>query len=161
MGLCLLLILVIGAVLLRPEDGELTAAQKRMFASARVTDILADDAEPDDWSEGLRLGSQYLELEILSGPYKGAVLEAVNYLTAYSNIDCSLGTRVIVRLDVDDNGDPYVVSIPNYDRGIVLVGMLVVFGLLLIIIGGKKELWPCWAWPTPWQESGTCSSPWC
>ena len=139
-GLCLLLILVIGAVLLRPEDGELTAAQKRMFASARVTDILADDAEPDDWSEGLRLGSQYLELEILSGPYKGAVLEAVNYLTAYSNIDCSLGTRVIVRLDVDDNGDPYVVSIPNYDRGIVLVGMLVVFGLLLIIIGGKKGI---------------------
>ena len=104
-GLCLLLALVVGAVLLRPEDGELTAAQKRMFASARVTDILADDAEPDDWSEGLRLGSQYLELEILSGPYKGAILEAVNYLTAYSNIDCSLGTRVIVRLDVDDNGD--------------------------------------------------------
>ena len=137
-GLCLLLILVVGGVLLQPENGELTAAQKRNFASARVTDILADDAQPDDWTEGLRVGSQYLELEILSGPYKGAVLEAINYLTAYANVDCSLGTRVIVRLDVDDNGDPYVVSIPNYDRGIVLVGMLVVFALLLILIGGKK-----------------------
>lgn len=139
-GLCLLLILVLGAVLLRPEDSELTAAQKRLFATARVTDVLAEDAQPDDWSEGLRLGSQHLELEILSGPYKGAVLEAINYLTAYANVDCDLGTRVIVRLDVDDNGDPYVVSIPNYDRGIVLMGMLVVFALLLILIGGKKGI---------------------
>ena len=73
-GLCLLLILVVGGVLLQPENGELTAAQKRNFASARVTDILADDAQPDEWTEGLRVGSQYLELEILSGPYKGAVL---------------------------------------------------------------------------------------
>ena len=92
-GLCLLLILVVGGVLLQPENGELTAAQKRNFASARVTDILADDAQPDEWTEGLRVGSQYLE---------------------------------------------YVISIPNYDRGIVLVGMLVVFALLLILIGGKK-----------------------
>ena len=139
-GLCLLLILVLGAVLLRPEDSELTAAQKRLFASARVTDVLAEDAQPDDWTEGLRLGSQHLELEILSGPYKGAVLEAINYLTAYANVDCDLGTRVIVRLDVDENGDPYVVSIPNYDRGIVLMGMLAVFALLLILIGGKKGI---------------------
>ncbi len=139
-GLCLLLILVLGAVLLRPEDSELTAAQKRNFASARVTDVLADDAQPEAWSEGLRLGTQYLEVEILSGPYKGAVLEAVNYLTAYANVDCSLGTRVIVRLDVDDSGNPYVVSVPNYDRGIVLVGMLVVFALLLVVIGGKKGI---------------------
>lgn len=139
-GLCLLLILVLGAVLLRPEDSELTAAQKRLFASAQVTDVLAEDAQPDDWTEGLRLGSQHLELEILSGPYKGAVLEAINYLTAYANVDCDLGTRVIVRLDVDENGDPYVVSIPNYDRGIVLMGMLAVFALLLILIGGKKGI---------------------
>ena len=139
-GLCLLLILVLGAVLLRPEDSELTAAQKRLFASARVIDVLAEDAQPDDWTEGLRLGSQHLELEILSGPYKGAVLEAINYLTAYANVDCDLGTRVIVRLDVDENGDPYVVSIPNYDRGIVLMGMLAVFALLLILIGGKKGI---------------------
>lgn len=137
-GLCLLLILVAGGIFFRPENGELTAAQKRAFASARVTDILVDDAQPDEWSEGLRLGSQYLELEILSGPHKGAVLETVNYLTAYANVDCDVGTRVIVRLDVDDSGVPYVVSIPNYDRGFILMGMLAVFALLLVVIGGKK-----------------------
>ena len=137
-GLCLLLLLVAGGVLLRTEDGALTAAQKRVFAVAKVTDVLYDDAQPQDWTEGLRLGTQLLELEICTGAYKGTVLESYNYLSAYANVDCSVGTRVIVRLDLNDAGKPYVLSIPNYDRGGVLLGMLVVFALLLIAIGGKK-----------------------
>ena len=137
-GLCLLLLLVAGAVLLRAEDAAPTAAQKRLFAAAEVTDVLYDDAQPQDWTEGLRLGTQLLELEVRSGPYRGAVLEAYNYLSAYANVDCSVGTRIIVRLDLDDAGEPYVISIPNYDRGGVLLGMLIVFALLLVAIGGKK-----------------------
>ena len=137
-GLFFFLILVAGGIALRSENAELTAAQKRMFAVAEVTDILADDAQAEPWSEGLRLGAQTVELEICSGPYEGTILEATNYLSAYSNVDCTLGTRVIVRLDLDDNGQPYVISIPNYDRGIVLAGMVAVFALLLVVIGGKK-----------------------
>ena len=137
-GLFFFLILVLGGLLLRQENDELTAAQKRMFAVARVTDVLADEAKAEPWSEGLRLGIQQLEVEVLSGPYKGSVLEAVNYLSAYANVDCSLGERIIVRLDLDDSGEPYVVSIPNYDRGLVLAGMVAVFALLLVIIGGWK-----------------------
>lgn len=137
-GLCLLLLLVVGGVLLRPADDTPTAAQKRLFAVARVTDVLYDDALPQDWTEGLRLGTQLLELEILTGAHKGTVLESYNYLSAYANVDCSVGTRVIVRLDLDDAGEPYVVSIPNYDRGAVLLGMLAVFALVLIALGGRK-----------------------
>ena len=139
-GLCLLLLLVVGGVLLRSEDTTPTAAQKRLFAVAEVTDVLYDDAQPQDWTEGLRLGTQLLELEVRTGAHKGAVLEAYNYLSAYANVDCSVGTRVIVRLDLDDAGAPYVVSIPNYDRGGVLLGMLIVFALVLIAIGGKKGI---------------------
>ena len=139
-GAGLLLLLVVGALLLRPAERERTAAQKRQFAVAKVTDLLYDDAEAADWSEGLRLGTQLLEVEVLSGPYKGTVLETYNYLTAYANVDCSMGTRVIVRLDTDDSGQVYVVSVPNYDRGAVLLGMVAAFALLLVAIGGKKGL---------------------
>ena len=139
-GLLLFLVLAAGCLFLGRENGELTAAQKRQFAVARVDDVLADDARAEDWTEGLRVGSQQLTLEILTGPYKGSLLETTNYLTAYANVDCSLGTRVIVRLDVDDSGAPYVISIPNYDRGPVLAGMIAVFALLLVIIGGKKGI---------------------
>ncbi len=137
-GLLLFLLLLLGGLFLRQEPTELTAAQKRLFAPAKVTAILADNAQPEPWSEGLRLGAQQLELEILRGPYKGAVLQAVNYLSAYANVDCQVGTRVIVRLDLDDAGNPYVLSIPNYDRGTVLLAMVGVFALILVLIGGKK-----------------------
>lgn len=137
-GLLLFLLLLLGGLFLRQEPAELTAAQKRLFAPAKVTAILADNAQPEPWSEGLRLGAQQLELEILRGPYKGAVLQTVNYLSAYANVDCQVGTRVIVRLDLDDAGNPYVLSIPNYDRGTVLLAMVGVFALILVLIGGKK-----------------------
>lgn len=137
-GLLLFLLLLLGGLFLRQEPTELTAAQKRLFAPAKVTAILADNAQPEPWSEGLRLGAQQLELEILRGPYKGTVLQAVNYLSAYANVDCQVGTRVIVRLDLDDAGNPYVLSIPNYDRGTVLLAMVGVFALILVLIGGKK-----------------------
>lgn len=137
-GLLLFLLLLLGGLFLRQEPAELTAAQKRLFAPAKVTAILADNARPEPWSEGLRLGAQQLELEILRGPYKGTVLQTVNYLSAYANVDCQVGTRVIVRLDLDDAGNPYILSIPNYDRGTVLLAMVGVFALILVLIGGKK-----------------------
>ena len=54
-------------------DREATAARKRYFAVARVTDILDDNAETQDWTEGRRIGQQYLEVEILNGPWKGEI----------------------------------------------------------------------------------------
>lgn len=133
-------VLVVTAFVLRgtEEEREATAARKRVFAVARVTDVLLDNGEVDTWTEGRRLGEQYIEAEILTGEFRGTVLETYNYMNAYVNIDCQVGTRIIVRLDFDDSGSPYIVSIPNYDRGIVLAGLLVVFAAVLILIGGKK-----------------------
>lgn len=119
-------------------DRELTAAQKRQFAVAEVTDVLADNASPDTWTEGRRIGQQLLEVEVLTGEYKGAVLEATNFLSAYANVDAKVGTRVIVRLDVDDQGELYVVSVPAYNRAPVMLGLALIFAALLIIIGRKK-----------------------
>lgn len=119
-------------------DRELTAAQKRMFAVAEVTDVLADNASPDTWTEGRRIGQQLLEVKVLTGENKGAVLEATNFLSAYANVDAKVGTRVIVRLDVDDQGELYVVSVPAYNRAPVMLGLALIFAALLVIIGRKK-----------------------
>ena len=139
-SLLLALVLVLWAAVLQWTDTErdATAARKRSFAIARVTDVLEDDAETQDWTEGRRIGQQYLEFEILNGEWKGEVLETINYLTIYTNVDAREGTRIIVRLDVDENGALYVVSIPNYERATVLMGMLAVFAAVLIFIGRRK-----------------------
>ena len=121
-------------------DREATAARKRFFAVARVTDILDDNAETQDWTEGRRIGQQDLEVEILNGPWKGETLETINYLTIYTNVDAKIGTKIVVRLDLDDAGQPYVISVPNYNRAPVLLGLLGVFAALLLLIGRKKGL---------------------
>lgn len=136
----MVLIFIGSAVTLnRPNPDEvLSAAQKRVFAIAKVTDILGDNAAPDSWTEGRRIGEQNLEVTILTGKHKGVVLEAVNYVNAYYNVDAKNGTRVIVRLDYNDSGDLYVVSIPNYDRSSVLIIALIVFVILMVMVGGKQ-----------------------
>ena len=63
----LIAVLVIAALLLnRPDpDAEATAAQKRIFCVAQVTQILSDNAQEDEWTEGRRIGQQILLLEVL------------------------------------------------------------------------------------------------
>lgn len=137
----IMLLIFIGAavILNRPgPDDVLSSAQKRMFAVAKVTDILGDNAAPDTWTEGRRIGAQELEVTILTGEHKGAVLETINYLNAYYNVDAKLGTRIIVRLDYNDAGELYVVSIPNYDRSSVLIIALIAFAILMMVVGGKQ-----------------------
>jgi uncharacterized membrane protein len=136
----MLTIFIGSAVMLNLPDPDdvLSSAQKRIFAIAKVTDVLSDQAAPDTWTEGRRIGAQALEVTVLTGKHKGVVLETVNYLNAYFNVDAKLGSRVIVRLDYDDNGELYVVSVPNYDRSSVIMIALIVFAVLMILVGGKK-----------------------
>ncbi len=140
-ALLVLLLISWAAVLCATEtDREASAARKRKFAVARVVDVQEDDGEAQDWTEGRRIGQQQIEVEILTGEWKGVRLETINYLTIYTNVDAREGTRIIVRLDVDDDGQPYVVSVPNYDRAPVLAGLALVFAALLVVIGRKKGL---------------------
>lgn len=124
-----------------PEEGaHATSASKVMFATAQVTEILSDNASPDTWTEGLRIGTQELNLELKSGEYKGKELYMINYLNAYNNIDLKEGTKIIVRLDYDEQGEPYVTSIVNYNRGPMLIGLAVIFIGSLVVIGGRKGI---------------------
>ena len=137
--LALALLVGFGVCLNAPREDDIpTSASQMVFAVARVNDVLMDNAEPDDWTEGRRLGTQLLELEICTGEHKGKFLEAYNYLNAYTNLDAKENTRLIVRLDYDDSGALYVVNIFNYDRWQVVGAFILVFALVMILVGGWK-----------------------
>ena len=55
-------------------------------------------------------------------------------------MDAKVGTRIIVRLEADETGAPYILSVPNYNRTPVLLGLIAVFALLLVVIGRRKGL---------------------
>lgn len=141
-ALLLVLILVLWVAVLQWTEPEraATTASKLLFASARVIDVWDDDAEVQDWTEGRRIGKQTLEVELTSGKWKGETREIVNYLTAYTNVDAKIGTRVIVRLDVDEDGQMQVVAVPSYQRTPMLLGLIALFAALLAGIGRKKGL---------------------
>ncbi|GAB6107368.1 YibE/F family protein [Fusibacter bizertensis] len=125
----------------QPIDGDVpTAASQVKFAKAHVSELIVDNARADTWTEGLRLGSQEIVLTIDSGEYKNVELPAQNYLGAYGNVDLNEGTKIIVRLDVDENDEPYVLSIVNYDRSTMLISLAVIFIGLLVLLGGKKGI---------------------
>lgn len=136
----LLALLVIWGLALQTTeaDHEATAARKRMFAVAKVVEVLEDNAAPDTWTEGRRIGEQLLKVQLCSGPYQGEVLTTYNYINAYVNVDAPVGGRIIVRLDLDEQEQPYIISIPSHDRTPMLLGLIGVFAALLVLIGRKR-----------------------
>ena len=125
----------------RPKEGETAADSSRMvYAPARVTAVLSDNAQEDfENAEGRRVGDQELEIRILSGDHKDEIMTVTNYMSALFNVDVQQGDRIIVRIMTDEDGS-YYASVFNYDRGIVLGGFLLVFFILLAALGGKKGL---------------------
>ena len=51
------------------------------YETARVLEVLEDNSQPDEAIEGRLRGSMVLKLEILSGTYKGRVVETVKAST--------------------------------------------------------------------------------
>lgn len=134
-----LALLVLAALWLnRPEEGTPTASSQLIFVPAKVTAVLEDDAQPD-WenSEGRRIGTQELEIRILSGRHRGEVLPLTNYLSALFNVDVGVGDRIIVRLITQEDGS-YYASLFNYDRALVMGGAMLVFCAVLVLLGGRK-----------------------
>ena len=55
------------------------------------------------------------------------------------NVDVSKGDRVSVRIDTTGEHE-YSVSIYNYDRVPLVIGLIIVFAIVLIALGGKQGL---------------------
>ena len=140
--LIVLAVLAVAAVWINRsgEDGSATDSGRMVYAPAKVTAILSDNAQEDfENAEGRRVGNQELEIQILSGDHKDEIMTVTNYMSALFNVDVQQGDRIIVRIMTDENGS-YYASVFNYDRGIVLGGFLLVFFILLATLGGKKGL---------------------
>lgn len=138
----LLAILVGWAVWLnRPAEGEFDAGTSQTaFAKAEVTAVLEDSAAADyENAEGRRVGSQQLEIRILSGAHKEEIMTLDNPMSALFNVDLKKGDSLIVRIFTDENGS-YYASLFNYNRGAVLGAFVLVFFALLVFLGGKKGL---------------------
>ena len=109
------------------------------YETARVLSVIEDNTTTDEEIEDVKKGSAELELELLSGRYKGDVCHVTNYFSALYNVDVSKGDKVSVRIDTTEEGK-YTVSIYNYNRKPLILGLIILFFLVLLLVGGSQGL---------------------
>lgn len=107
------------------------------YETARVLEVLEDNTTIDETLENVKRGSTELKIQILTGRYKGDICFVTNYFSAMYSVDVDAGDTVSVRLDTTDEG-VYTASIYNYNRIPLFYGLIIVFFLTLVIIGGRQ-----------------------
>lgn len=109
------------------------------YETAKVIEVLSDNTSVDEEAEGVLKGSMDLKLQLLSGRYKGDTCYVTNYFSVLYNVKVEEGDTVSVRIDTTDKA-VYSVSIYNYNRMPLMIGLVVVFFLALVLVGGKQGL---------------------
>jgi len=109
------------------------------YETARVLAVLKDKTMRDKTTENMVRGSLELEIEILTGRYKGDIVQITDYISPMYQVVVKEGDRLSVRIDTSDV-ETYHVSVYNYDRIFLMCGLVGCFFLLLILIGGKQGI---------------------
>ncbi|QFJ54490.1 YibE/F family protein [Pseudobutyrivibrio xylanivorans] len=136
------LVLSVGVIIYANTDRPkytITESSGVEYETARVLSVLEDNTTIDADVENVKKGSAELEVEILTGRYKGDVCKVTNYFSALYNVDVSKGDTVSVRIDTSDVNE-YTISIYNYNRIPLTIGLVVVFFGVLLLLGGKQGL---------------------
>lgn len=107
------------------------------YETARVVEIYENNTMVDETAENIVRGSMRMKVQILSGRYKGQNADTVNYFGAVNNVIVKEGDKVCVRIDTTGK-DQYEVSIYNYYRTPVIIGIVLLFIFALILIGGRQ-----------------------
>ena len=109
------------------------------FETARVIRILEDNTIIDETTEGIRRGRMELQIEILTGEYRGSIGEVTNHFSGLFNVNVDEGDRISVRIaNIDET--TFNVNIHNYERRELFIGFIALFFILLGAIGGKRGI---------------------
>lgn len=108
------------------------ANTESVYAKATITAILNDHSNGEEYA-----GTQQVEAKVTSGIYKGQVVSLSNANSYQQGALCVPGTKVIALVQEGNNG-VLSGSVYNYDRSGMVFGLVIVFALCLLAVGGKK-----------------------
>ena len=131
-----------------PSDyaGDGISMKYNSYAYAKVLDVLEDNSHTDPETENVHVGSQTLLVEITTGEHKGRQAQLTNYMSKLFDKHAKKGTSLLVyiltdRSQLNENGEPALsLSVMNYNRQWLLLGLTAVFLLVTALIGGKVGL---------------------
>lgn len=117
------------------EKTTLYETEGRNFVKAKVTEIIQDNEKKGN----TYIGDQKVQIEILSGQWKGKSMTADSSSSYLFGTHCTAGKRVIALVSESDG--EYTASVYGSDREFAVYLIIGVFLLLLIVIGGKQGLY--------------------
>lgn len=107
---------------------------ERIFDKGLVIEVVEEGSEHD-----FIYKIQYVTLEIISGPYKGRIVEVENVLSDSYVMDISVeeGQKVLLAIETYPDGqvEYYITS---EVRDTYIFGLIIVFALVLILVGRKQ-----------------------
>lgn len=111
---------------------------KQNFEDAKVLEVISEEVDQDPAFHGLYLGTQVVEIEVLTGKYKDQVFQIKNPLSRNHNVYVEKGDVVIASIDesLEDT-----VWIYNYKREPLLYVLIAIFFILLILLGRMQGVY--------------------
>lgn len=134
-----ILVVYFSGVIGQPSILTGNSKNKISYEKARVINIKSEKLNEDPTVKGLMLGSQEIEVEILSGKYSGQKYSIKNALSRVYNVNAKKDMEVIVGIYLTDNTVSDV-SIYSYRRDTVIYFLGLLFFLVILIIGKLKGL---------------------
>ncbi len=141
--LCLLLTLVLAGLGLYARQGrsrwEISPSSGTEYERARVLAVVEDNTQPNPTYENVTVGTQTLQIELITGRYAGDQLQITNYLSPFLNhsVAARPGMELSVRVITTEVAE-YTVSVYNYSRGPLLWIFVGIFALALVLVGGRR-----------------------
>lgn len=137
-ALTIIAILLYGAALYYAnydKPGYYTTTDSGMeYETARVLEVIEDNTVIDGTTENVRRGNMVLSVEIMTGRYRGDIVETTNYFSSLYNVYVTEGDKASIRIDTTGEST-YSVSIYNYNRKGLIIGLTAFFLMVIVIIG--------------------------
>lgn len=106
----------------------------------KILSVNNEELSEDPYIEGMRIGRQYLEVEMTSGAYEGEIFKVQNSMSRFFNFHAEEGMDMLFTVRVEEVGG-YRVEMYGYNREGFVYGLIGLFFIVLICIGRRKGLY--------------------
>lgn len=123
------------------KNGVLSSRGKKtvLYEKARVLNVQAEKLNNDPVVKGLQLGSQQIEIEIMTGTYANQKFKVNNALSRVYNVKAKKDMEVIASIYLTD-GKLTDVSLYSYKREGVIIALVAIFFLVILAVGRMQGL---------------------
>ena len=115
-----------------PEDG-------MQFERGTVKEILSDNKEVEENTEGAYRGTQKLSVVVRSGSHKGETLVVYNYFGPNTGVPVEVGDSVVITIKDMPNRE-ISATVYEFNRIPILVIFLLLFFLAIVAVGGRTGI---------------------